>query len=199
MAGIDEVLSIDLIRSHTKTDDNPRVTNEMIVLYRRAAIETAELYTGISLSSVKEITEHVRIRRGRVLLSHIVADRWVYFFGGHLASTLKVPAVPGRSYVDFPGGSDRQIYMIGDCHRCGVEEPLMAMYQVGKKCADQIPAGIIVGCLKYIAWTMENAGDVIMTVRNRFSSGENMVSGTNDAAQASGALDEWTRYRSVVQ
>jgi hypothetical protein len=44
----DEYVSIDLIRRHTKTDDIPAVTDEQLKLYRAAAVEAAEFYSGLT-------------------------------------------------------------------------------------------------------------------------------------------------------
>ena len=52
-------LSLDVIRSHTKTDDIPGVTDEQLALYRAAAIEAAERYTGLLLAGQRTITEPI--------------------------------------------------------------------------------------------------------------------------------------------
>ena len=41
-----ERLSIDMIRTHTKTDDVPAVTDAQLKMYRDAAIEAAEFLHG---------------------------------------------------------------------------------------------------------------------------------------------------------
>src|SRR5262245_49243644 len=54
-------LSLDMVRQHTKTDDTPGVTDDMLSLYREAAIEAAELYTGMLLSGKKTVTEAIHV------------------------------------------------------------------------------------------------------------------------------------------
>ena len=53
----DSYLSIGLIRTHTKTDDVPGVSDELLKLYRAAAVEAAEFYSGLVLSKRKVVTE----------------------------------------------------------------------------------------------------------------------------------------------
>jgi hypothetical protein len=53
-------LSIEAIRSHTKTDDIPGVTEQQLILYRAAAIEAAERYTGLLLAGSRTITEPIQ-------------------------------------------------------------------------------------------------------------------------------------------
>ena len=50
-------LSIEMVREHTKTDDTPGVSDEMLRLYRQASIEAAEFYTGMLLKGKKTLVE----------------------------------------------------------------------------------------------------------------------------------------------
>ena len=60
-----ERLSIDMIRQHTKTDDVPAVTDDQLKLYRDAAIEAAEMYTGLLLSCQKSVVEPIQKSHNR--------------------------------------------------------------------------------------------------------------------------------------
>lgn len=53
MADLEELLPLALIRTHTKTDDVPHVTDEQLSLYRSASFEAAEKYTGLVYSRAK--------------------------------------------------------------------------------------------------------------------------------------------------
>ena len=83
-------LSIDAIRSHCKLDDVPGVTDEQLALYRAAAIEAAEKYTGLSLAGQRTVTEPIQgpahPKPGKMsykfTLKYPVADGMVYLYGG---------------------------------------------------------------------------------------------------------------------
>jgi hypothetical protein len=48
--------------------------------------------------------------------------------------------------------------------------------------------------LKYIAWAVENPGDVLNTVRDINASETRGTVGTNNGAVASGAVADWRQY-----
>lgn len=197
---LDAILPLDEIRRHTKTDDVPHVTDSQLELYRRAAFEAAELYTGMVLNGVRQIEENVDTdkrpnRHGMIKhrTRYAVADGQIYVQSpnGHQSITV----ARGARSVMIPAMTQA---IDGCCNPCGENNVgVIIRYSAGAKCADDVPAGIIIGMLKYIAWCVANPGDEIMTVRNRLGSSEQGLTGTNDGALASGAIDEWRHYRDV--
>ncbi|AFH19817.1 structural protein [Agrobacterium phage 7-7-1] len=196
------LLPLQTIREHAKCDDNPRVTDTLLSLYREAAFEAAELYTGMSFTPQKTIVEPVRIknRKGKIVLSQVpIAGRPVVFTGGGLGSPLELIPFPNSNVLHFPNGSPDRFQTWGDCHTCGVPSQLMATYVAGRRCESSVPAGIIMGVLKLIAWNINNPGDEIMSVRNTSTANaQGLIGGTNNGAVVSGAQDEWFRYRRVI-
>lgn len=199
---LEKLLTLSLIRTHTKTDDVPHVTDEQLRLYRAAAFEAAEKYTGRIFSELRVIQEplsrkaHKRWRHSYThRLRHPSADGIVYIYGA--------PYGQGDRQVNIgPGGREIQMPVLhgafDDRSCCGgsgggnqLNYGMMAMYRAGVSCAESVPSGIIVGCLKFIAWMVANPGDEIMTVRNRASQGEMGIIGTNNGAWASGAIEQW--------
>lgn len=68
------------------------------------------------------------------------------------------------------------------------------MYRSGFACADQVPAGVLLGILQYIAWIVEHPGDEVLSVRNTLSTRGDAIVGTNNVALVSGALETWRQY-----
>lgn len=202
---LDEIVSIDMIRVHTKTEDIPAVTDEQIVLYRRAAFESAELYTGLLLMKSQRLEEFVKpptrdfdnVRKRLVhRLRYAAAEPHIYVYGPGVRHMLQIEV--GTRKVTLPG--DVYSHLMFECCRpCGPNGDLgnasiRVMYLAGFANEKAIPAGIIVGVLKFIAWAIGNPGDEMHTVDGRVSLAENFLKGTNDGAWASGAIDEWRRY-----
>ena len=110
-------LSMDMIRAHTKTDDVPAVTDDQLQLYRDAAIEAAEMYTGLLLSCQKAVTEPIQRPYNRYdtafyqkrtykhRLQYPSADGMIYVYGGqHVDENRTFMVVPGttiRKHSDF--------------------------------------------------------------------------------------------------
>jgi len=199
---LEEVLSVKIIREHTKTDDNPSLTDELLLTYRKASIEAAENYTGRIWSGNRIYTQSIdtprRKRRIRaeytVKLDNPTLDGLVSIYGGGLQKTIQINIAPGDTKIKVPLINET---VFDCCHPCGNRENfgLKAMYRVGINCSSDIPSGIVLGCLKYIAWTIMNRGDELVTMRNNTSTQVNGISGTNNAAWASGAIEEWRAYR----
>lgn len=203
---LEGALSIELIRSHTKTDDAPHVTDDLLRLYRKAAVEQAELYTGRVWGSARTVTQSIATRahssrfrrRTRIDLDYPALEGFVTLYGGSLASPVRIDVAPGTTRIDVPVMSET---MDGCCSPCGagVENfGLRAIYRTGVNCGADIPSGIVLGCLKYIAWTIANPGDVLATMNNGTSNGASGVGGTNNAAWASGAIEQWRTYKRRV-
>jgi hypothetical protein len=202
---LDALVSIDMIRVHTKTEDIPSVTDEQLTLYRQAAFESAELYTGLLLTRSQRIEEFVNPPkrdfsdvRKRVVhrLKYAAAEPTVYIYGPGVKTMMHVEV--GSRKVVLPG--DIYSHLMFECCRpCGESGDLgnasiRIMYLAGYANEKAIPAGIIVGVLKFIAWAVANPGDQMHTVDGRTSLAENFLKGSNDGAWASGAIDEWRRY-----
>ena len=204
----DARLSMDMIRNHTKTDDVPGVTDAQLKLYRNAAIESAEMYTGLLLSGQKTVTEPIEgpsnLKFGkmtyRVRLKYPVADGYVYLYGGtHPNDNATFMVAPGTRSINVPVKRNA-IDLSNCCDPCSQHLPnggMLVAYKAGFKCADDIPAGIILGLLQFLAWIVEHPGDELLTMRNRLDSrGGAGVYGTNTIALASGALELWRQYDS---
>lgn len=201
---LESLLPLSLIRTHTKTDDVPSVTDEQLTLYRQAAFETCEKYTGRLFTEIRVITETVgapRPRNGRLWrrdyrhrLSYRSTDGAVYLYGARGVPPQLIHVAPGSNEIRIP-----VVHNVLDgncCLPCGAGQDLnhgmRVMYRAGYDCGkDAVPAGILVGCLKFIAWLIQNPGDEIMTVRNRQSSESTGIIGTNNGAWASGAIEQW--------
>jgi hypothetical protein len=201
-------LSLDTIRHHTKTDDVPGVTDEQLTLYRAAAIEAAEMYTGMLLAGQKTIIEPVqgpsRPRPGKYTYKHELryptADGMVYLYGGQTAAdNRKFMVPPGSRVIQVPIVKD-YIDLSCPCAPCAqpwaLNGGMMAAYKAGFKCADDVPAGIVLGCLQFLAWIVEHPGDELLTQRNRKDNSTKIggVSGSNNIAMVSGALETWRLY-----
>lgn len=197
-------LPISLIRTHTKTDDVPHVTDEQLRLYRDAAFEAAELYTGLLFRRQRQITEETStdysartLRRGYYThrLKYPSADGLVYLYGTR-NGTRSFNVEPGERLVRIP-----VTHWAIDADPCcaprcsgALNHGQRLMYRAGYSCTDDIPQGIIVGVLKFIAWLITNPGDEIMTVRNRLAGDSAGIIGTNNGAWASGAIEQWRMY-----
>lgn len=198
-------LSLEMIRQHTKTDDVPGVTDAQLELYRAAAIEAAELYTGLLLSCQRSVTEPIEgpahPRPGHVTYKHMLrypsADGLVHLYGGDNPNdnvgflvapgsrTIKVPIKTG--YIDTTNCCD-------PCSSHHMNGGMMVVYKAGFASADAVPAGIVLGCLQYLAWVIEHPGDEIVTQRNRVDARAGGSSGSNNIALASGALETWRNF-----
>jgi hypothetical protein len=77
-----------------------------------------------------------------------------------------------------------------------VRNGLVASYRTGFKCPADVPAGIVLGCLLYIAWTVEHPGDELLTQRNRTDLSSLGSQGSNNIARVSGAIELWRSYDS---
>lgn len=196
---LDMLLSVDDIRAHTKTNDIPTVTDGQLRLYRTAAFEAAEQYTGQWLRGTKWVEETVRPQRKP----------------GPRIHNMQWPTRDGRVFVHIdgstpyteflnPGAKKVTIRVMAHslafnrcCNPCASDGLDRVMYYAGLKCAADFPAGIAMGMLKYIAYNMSNPGDIQMTWTNdRRQAAARQV--LNDAVEASGAAAEWRRYAVVT-
>ena len=201
---LEEILPLQLIREHTKTDDTPSVTDAQLSLYRQDSFEVAEQYTGRSWTGFREYIQTIgalpKPRRGKYLLrlDKAPVDGKVTLYGGSLPQPMVIHAAPGSTLIEV---SEFPCYIpFNDCCRSdcdgGGSSGLRAFYNVGVADPKDVPAGILVGCLKLIAWNVNNAGDVIMTTRNvQAFSNSGALQGTNNGAWASGAIEQWRVFR----
>jgi hypothetical protein len=208
----DTALPLEMVRLHTKTDDVPSVTDNQLRLYRKAAVEAAELYTGTLLAKQRVVTEPLtmphRYRQNvfrsnknsyKVTLQYPVSDGVVYIYGGwgpdenrkflvpKNTRTINVPIRNG--YIDLSNCCD-------PCAKGNFNQDLMAMYKAGYDCLESVPAGILLGILQFIAWVIEHPGDEFLTMRNHLDSAKSVagVYGSNNIAMISGALETWRQY-----
>ena len=215
---IEEALPLSLIRRHCKIDDYLGVPDGQLELYRSAAVEAFESYTGRMLGPVRNIrqvvahprwTSIVQAARGRTMcgLSHPSTDGLLLLeYGG---KTQMVNITPGRMEFEWPitfaKPTDVWTFpfpvaaLVNQCDTCGngAGQPLpYVSYRTG---GAALSPGVVVGCLKYIAWQYQHPGDELATVGDRYarvSSGGQQ--GSNNALVGSGAYAEWRRYRARV-
>jgi hypothetical protein len=198
---LESMVSLETIRHHTKTEDIPSVTDTQLDLYRRAAFEAAERYTGLLLSKNQRFEEPVKpprryVEDARMKVTHrlryALAEPQVFVTGPGIREIIQ--ATVGDTTVSIP--MQKFGHMLFDCCRPCSDGPgaVKVMYLAGYADASQVPAGIILGVLKFVAWSVENPGDVMKTVDQRTSLADNFLKGSNDGAWASGAIDEWRRY-----
>jgi hypothetical protein len=83
------------------------------------------------------------------------------------------------------------------CNPCSpmMNDGLVAMYKAGYPSIADVPGGIVLGILQFLAWIVEHPGDELLTMRNRLDArGGAGVYGTNNIAMASGAIETWRIY-----
>jgi hypothetical protein len=194
------LLPLAMIREHTKTDDVPSVTDPMLALYRSAALEAAEAYTGMILSGRKAITEVVRIppmqpgsyrRQFTHRTRYALADGRAWFYGFEGGAVHEVQADPGTNEVRLP--MVMTDFGMGCCNPCA-DGGSRLMYYAGLSCAERVPGAFKLGALKYIAHVIENPGDLVSS----YGTGGDKVQGGYEAANpalASGAIDIWRTMR----
>lgn len=221
---LEAVLPVGLIRTHCKVDDIPTVTNDQLVLYRAASFEAVEQYTGRTWLGTKYLTQDVHTnrperRRGRggigyregysngspfaypsavrIRLLEATTDGVIVLTG--MGQSKTVITSPGARMVEIP--VLHTAVDVGDCDTgCagGGNYGMTIRYKVGTCEPAQIPAGIKMGMLKYIAWAVENPGDRLMTVADTRTLQQGALAGTNNGVWASGALEQWRQYRTDI-
>jgi len=200
----EEVLPLQLVREHTKTDDTPTVTDAVLELYREVAFEQAELYTGriiLGSASVQEtfridVTDEYNKRRRpnpyrKLILSYAPMEKFVLVGG---KSRQNIRTRPNSRELEI--AHDQFNLDMGNC--CagnGLSIEQFVLYSTGYKSKEDIPSTMLYGCLKFIAWSINNPGDELLTVRNRLGTTETGLIGTNNAAWGSGAIEHWKPYK----
>lgn len=207
----DAILPLSIIRSHTKTDDIPSVTDELLELYRDAALMAVQEYTGLRLHSREIVFEDVRppnandrrFYRRRTFtytLKHPTMDGRIWHYGKKNQKPRLIEVLPGSTNIEIP--RDHDDFGLGCCNPCGPEPFNRIMYVSGFECLSKLgshTATLKLGALKYIAHVVMNAGDNVVTTNTSGgrSSGTNLDSAAAaDPAHASGAVAIW---RSMVR
>lgn len=197
---LEQILPIELVREHTKTDDIISVSDAQLQLYRRAALQAAEKYTGMFFIGQRVIQEPVNYpgsfwNSANYFFDHVtkysVAQPFAYLYGDTSRGIAQVPVAIGSRIVrltNHPG-----TFGAGCCNPCNAPSQPMLQYTAGYSCEDDIPAAIALGALKYITHVIENPGDVIIAVTPSGTLNNRGVSVTEAAnpALASGAIDIW--------
>jgi hypothetical protein len=162
----DTILPMDVIRTRTGTDDVMRVPDMVLEMYRDASLEMAEKYSGLVLRGSRPVIEPLNYDRqmmaargvGRVALKYVPIDGMVRIVGDSINEVVLLP--DGSNIFDF-----RSLIIGGSWCRsnscasaCGGD--MAFHYDAGVKCASEVPSSIKIGCLQYIAWAIENPGDV---------------------------------------
>lgn len=218
---LEAILPLDLVKVHCKIDDLPGIINPQLELYRGAAFEAAEKYTGKKWVRRERMVQEIKSPRYRgisqaaiarvvVELDYIPIDGVVNIYGTADnpmfwmdGMVLPIFRQPLYQTIQLPHGSRRfemnndllfySFDVTRDCNQFGKafeQQGARAEYVAGPP--KEIPKGILLGCLKYIAWSVENPGDqfVPMVLRQ-----VGVTTVTNDPAISSGAMNEWRRYR----
>jgi len=198
-------LGVEFIRHHAKIDDVPSVLDEQIRLYRSAALESAEQYTGLLLSHMRTVEEAIegpsRLRPNMSYYTHRLqfptADGYVYLYGGtHIADNRTFRVKPGTRKIKVPIVKD-MIDLSNCCDPCStpwaINGGMLAAYRAGYKTADDVPVTVILGMLQFITWCIEHPGDELLTQRNRVETRAGLagLQGSNNIAMISGALETW--------
>jgi len=200
-------LGIEFIRSHAKIDDVPAVLDDQIRLYRSAAMEAAEHYTGLLLSHMRTVEEPIegpRPTRHRPYVTHYThrlqyptADGFVYLYGGtHIVDNTTFRVKPGTRSIKVPIKKD-MIDLSNCCDPCassgGFNGGMLAAYRAGYKSADDVPTTVVLGMLQFITWCIEHPGDELLTQRNRVETRAGLagLQGSNNIAMISGAIETW--------
>lgn len=200
----EDVLPMELMREHTKTNDVMTVSDSQLELYRDTAFEQAEKYTGriiLGFAGVSETFEFdaSKERRPRQTyrydLSYLPMEKIIYISGAGGARERAMVRANSRK-IDVPRNG-MNVEMGNCCAGLGLNLKGMTTYTTGYKTKEDIPSTILYGCLKFIAWSVGNPGDELMTVRNRLGTTETGLIGTNNASWASGAIEHWKGYKVV--
>lgn len=197
---LEAIVSLQTIREHTKTDDVPSVTDDMLRLYRRLALEAAELYTGLLLSGRRVVSEEVNPPRGRVgdaymrnpffyhTTQYMISEPIAYWYGRSQQAPSQIGAQVGSRRVKLP--IEFEDFGIGCCNPCADTGGSRLQYVAGYASEQNIPAAVIVGSLKYIAHAIEHAGDSSEVVPHAGLTRDTLLE-TNNPAVASGAIEIW--------
>lgn len=196
----EKVLPLADIRVHTKTDDVPAVTDTQLRLYRKAAFEAAQEYTGLLFMGQRIITEDVTPPQVTQLwdaqnpyfthrLQYAIAQNFLWYYGLKAMRPQRVPMLIGATEVKLQRQFDS--FGLGCCNPCGGSHAKI-LYVAGYGCEEDLPATLLLGVLKYIAHVVENPGDVV--VAQNTSGGRADGVGVGQAANpawASGAIEMW--------
>lgn len=199
---LNSVLSLADVRAHTKTDDVPSVTDFQLKLYRKAAFEEAQQYTGLMLVGQRIITEDVRPpepmsyarMQGGMHFVHTTqyatAQNFVWYYGLKSQKPQRVAVPIGTNEVKLPRQFDD--FGLGCCNPCGSAAHARIQYVAGFGCEADLPAVLLLGVLKYIAHVVENPGDfvVMQGVGGGKKTGGDIAAAANPA-WASGAIELW--------
>lgn len=200
---LESILSLDLIRSYTKTDDNPSVTDDVLIMLRSAAIEAVELFTGMTWGGLRVVTESIslpnqsglyRRRSGIVKLKNKVRGGVVALHGRGISGIYRITVPDGERKIKVPVVNQTLdgacCFASGSALNFGV----FATYKTGWDCKNSLPSGISLGCLKFISWSINNTGSDLVTMKNSASASSGGVGGTNSTVWASGAGELWRTY-----
>lgn len=201
---LEAILPRDLIRQHCKIDDVIRVPNALLDVYRNAAFEAAENYTGLLFREIRVIQQSAANARDltaghkwkdsfKLRLDYPTADGLLYLYGGkHTLEVITIRVTPGDTEVRIPINHyalDMTPCCGDPCGKQPANFDRMVMYKAGYSCEQDVPACIVMGVLKYIAFVVENPGGDSLTNPNMSS--VNPQTSRNNAAWMSGAIEEW--------
>lgn len=199
------ILPDQLVWDHTKTDEVSLPVN-LLNMYRNAAFEAAERYTGMLFREQRVVTQDVADTRDltaghrwkshyTVKLKYPTVDGVVYLYGDnkHAMRVQELSAVPGSNTIKVPHNHfalDMTPCCGDPCGKRPGNFGMRLMYRAGFNCEDDIPECVKMGALKYIAWVQANPGSDD-TGRDGSYQGNVTQAGGNNASWKSGAIEEW--------
>lgn len=193
---LEKILPLDLVREHCRLDDTEVLGDGILRLYRDAAVEAAEEYTGLLIAEKKwisELVEHPSFDASRRepwfyhTAKHPFAHNIGYYYGVLNGGTNIIPLEIGSTRAKLPITMAR--LDMNCCRPCKDAPSETFMYMAGYDCEAKVPARFALGALKYIAHVVENAGDKTGILRR------DVDTWGSNPAQASGAIEIWRTIR----
>jgi hypothetical protein len=192
----EKILPLSLIREHARIDDLSGIQDDLLKIYRDAAFETAETFTGVLWFGIYNIKQKMPTRSYQTT------------FINRPQKPIKLEYMPLEPYIRVGSSVVRNPTLsnlvnldvhldLTCCDPCGGRASEIS-YKAGKPCGFDYPPKLILGLLKYCAWCVEHPGDELTFLINAYGSpvgqGSRISKGTNNPLYASGAAEEWKPF-----
>lgn len=196
------VLPLDEVLAHARSDDLALTDAERntILRYRAAALRAAEIFTGYRMGWIEVVSEQLPwpsvspgARTGTLFLPWRTADTTVSWWSADGTGGVATVRRWARKLV-IPV---RDCAPSFDCCGCGAgQDPLSigVSYRAGFACPEDVPAPLLVACMKYVAHLVGNPGDELYGVG---ALGDSRQLVTSDPLKASGAGHIWFMFRDM--
>jgi hypothetical protein len=110
---LEAVLPLSLVKTHCKIDDLPGITDDQLSLYRQAALEAAELYTGKKWIRRERIEQAIESPKFRTIAQAAIAS-----------VSVELDYVPLNGVVNIYGTGNQPLYWLD-----GMQLPFMRQDQ----------------------------------------------------------------------